>query len=228
MGDNQNNGNNVNNGGGSANNSKIPNASRYSEFSSDPLQAARQLEKYATGSYKWSGGTGMPIDIYFKGSQPLYKRMPDGSTYCTGYTFASFFVSALNRGLLNDFSDSDIKKIKGIWNEGDAKQKPKLNVDAITKTINPNVAPLGYEVSFEDAKPGDFVQIWRNNGSGHSVIFVDKLMKDGVPIGIKYYSSNGGINQNTGRSGAGEASEKFTEYGGRVLKKNTYFARLKG
>ncbi len=86
----------------------IPNFNKYSSFSTDSLKNARALEKDAYGNYKWSGGSGMPIDIYFKGEKPLFTKPNDGSTYCTGYTFATMFVTALNRGLLNDFSDADI------------------------------------------------------------------------------------------------------------------------
>lgn len=207
--------------------SNLPNASKYAKFGNEPLEVARQLEPYAYGSYKWSGTTGMPIDIFLIGDTPTFKKTPDGSTYCTGYTFATFFVTAMNRGLLDDFTNEDIKKIHQIWNQGDSSKKPKLNVDALTKVINTNVKPLGEEVSLEDAQAGDFVQIWRSSGSGHSVIFVDRVIQNGKIVGIKYYSSNAGVNQNTGRSGAGEAIEKFTEYGGKVLKNNTYFARLR-
>lgn len=208
--------------------SNLPNAKKYENFGSEPIEVARQLEPYAYGSYKWAGTNGMPIDIFLIGDNPIFRKTPDGSTYCTGYTFATFFITALNRGLLDDFTNEDIRKIQTIWNQGDAKTKPKLNVDAITRVINPNVEPLGKEVSFEEAKEGDFAQIWRSGGSGHSVIFIDKVYNDkGVPIGFRYYSSNGGINQKTGRSGAGEGIEKFTEYGGKVLKNNTYFARLR-
>lgn len=49
----------------------------------------------------------------------------------------------------------------------------------------------------EDALPGDFVQVWRKNKSGHSVIFVNWLRDDqGNRIGLQYWSTQpatGGI-----------------------------------
>jgi hypothetical protein len=203
----------------------IPNFKRYKQFSTDTVANARALEKEAFGEYKWSGSSGMPIDIYFKGENALFKKPADGSTYCTGYTFAVFFVTALNRGLLNDFTDSDIKKIQQVWNQGEAKNYPKLCVDAISNSINNN-EPLGEEVSLNDAKSGDFCQIWRTNISGHSVILIDKVEKNGKIIGLKYYSSNGKRNPATNRTGAGEATEYYSDSGGTMLRNKTYFARL--
>lgn len=206
--------------------SNIPNASKYSGYGTDTLSNARALEKEGFGPYKWSGGSGMPIDIYFKGDNPLFRKPSDGSTYCTGYTFAVFFVTALNSGLLNDFSDNDIKKLHEVWNQGVAKTYPKLCVDAISKPIN-NHSPLGEEVSLDNAQAGDYCQIWRTNVSGHSVILVEKIQKNGKIVGIKYYSSNGKVNPATKKSGPGEATEYFSDSGGSMLRKHTYFARLK-
>lgn len=207
--------------------SKIKNAERYAQFGDEPLVVAKQLEPLAYGNYKWSGGTGMPVDIYFKSDKPLFTKTPDGSTYCTGFTFATFYITALNRGLLNNLTDNDIINLKNVWNQGEATNRPKLCVDAIANTKNSNGKTLGKEVSFENAKAGDFCQIWRKGGSGHSVIFKEPLIENGKKVGIVYYSSNASKNPNTGRSGAGEGKEKFTNFGGGVLKDNTYFARLK-
>lgn len=205
--------------------SKLPNAKRYSNFSSEPVSVSYELEPLAYGKYQWSGTTGMPIDIYLKGDTPIFKKTPDGTTYCTGYTFAVCYVCLMNNGMIDDWQNEDVKKLHTIWNQADAKTKPKLCVEAISKSINGKKV-LGKEVTLDSAKKGDFCQIWRSSGSGHSVIFLERVMKNGKVAGIKYYSSNGGVNQKTGKSGPGEATEYFTDSGGSVLKDNTYFARL--
>src|SRR5690606_9506153 len=48
---------------------------------------------------------------------------------------------------------------------------------------------LGVEVtSLSDAKPGDFVQLWRNNKTGHSGIFQNWITNDKNDIiGIRYF-----------------------------------------
>ena len=168
----------------------------------------------------------MPIDIYFKGADPIFKKPEDGSTYCTGYTFSVAFTVALNRGLLNDFTDKDIAKMQEVWNAGDPKSYPKLCVDAISKPLASNLKALGKEVTIDQAKAGDFCQIWRSTTSGHSVIVLEMIKKDNKIVGIKYYSSNSTKNPTTNRSGAGENTEYFSDSGGTMLRKNTYYARL--
>ena len=99
-------------------------------------------------------------------------------------------------------------------------------VDAISKPIASNLKALGKEVSLEESKANDFCQIWRTTGSGHSVILVEKIMKDGKITGIKYFSSNASVNPRTGRTGVGENTEYFSDSGGKLIRENTYFARL--
>lgn len=205
---------------------EIMNADKYKDFTTDPLENAKLLEPLSFGPYIWKGTSGMPIDIYFKGDKPIFKKTPDGSTYCTGYTFSVAFLTCLNRGLLNDFTDSDIKKMQVVWNSGDPKSYPKLCVDAIDKPISTNLKALGKEVNLDEVLPGDFCQIWRTTGSGHSVIVMEIVEKNGKKVGIKYYSSNGTINKQTKRTGPGENTEYFSDSGGTVLRQNTYYARL--
>jgi hypothetical protein len=209
----------------------IQNANKYQKYGTDVVSVAKEFETLATGGYKWkdkSGkpSTGMPIDIYFKGADPIFKKPEDGSTYCTGYTFSVAFTVALNRGLLNDFTDKDIAKMQEVWNAGDPKSYPKLCVDAISKPLASNLKALGKEVTIEQAKAGDFCQIWRSTTSGHSVIVLEMIKKDNKIVGIKYYSSNSTKNPTTNRSGAGENTEYFSDSGGTMLRKNTYYARL--
>jgi len=204
----------------------ILNSDKYSQFTSDSLTNANKLAPLAFGPYKWKGSSGMPIDIYFKSTQSIFTKPTDGSTYCTGYTFSVAFVTCMSRGLLNNFTDNDIRKMQEVWNAGDAKSYPKLCVDAISKPLSPTLQPLGKEVSLENAQPGDFCQIWRKTGSGHSVIVVDLIKKDNKITGIKYYSSNSTVNPSTKKSGPGENTEYFSDSGGKMIRNNTYFARL--
>lgn len=209
----------------------IQHSSKYQKYGTDVVSVARAFEPLGTGGYVWkdkSGkpSTGMPIDIYFKGAEPLFKKPEDSSTYCTGYTFSVAFTVALNRGLLNDFTDQNIVKMQEVWNAGNPASYPKLCVDAISKPLASNLKALGKEVTINEAKEGDFCQIWRSTKSGHSVIVLEMIKKDNKIIGIKYYSSNSSKNPTTNRSGAGENTEYFSDSGGTMLRKNTYYARL--
>ena len=211
----------------SSESSKILNSDKYKGYGTDPAKVAKDLQPLGKGPYKWvSGSSGMPIDIYFKSENPIFKKPSDGSTYCTGYTFAVGFITCLNRGLLSDFTDAGIKKMQEVWNVGDAKTYPKLCVDAIANNKFSTSKTLGKEVTVENAKEGDFCQIWRNTGSGHSVIVLEMIKKEGKIVGIKYYSSNSKINPNTQRSGPGENTEYFSDSGGKVIRNKTYFARV--
>jgi len=58
------------------------------------------------------------------------------------------------------------------------------------------------------ARPGDFVQLWRKNKSGHSVVFVDwARTEDDKIVGVHYWSTQPGTN------GIGFARELFGETG---------------
>jgi hypothetical protein len=81
---------------------------------------------------------------------------------------------------------------------------------------------IGHGVKFEEAQAGDFVQFWRGK-TGHSVVFLNWVEKDGKKIGMRYRSSQ------TSTDGVGDRTEYFSDSGvkgGQVLRERTYFARL--
>ena len=80
---------------------------------------------------------------------------------------------------------------------------------------------LGETISkMADVKKGDFVQIWRTSGSGHSVIFINWIISDeGDTTGMKYWSTQ------PGTKGLNYNTEYFNGYGGKVDKANTHYSR---
>ncbi|NIR50064.1 hypothetical protein GWO43_16290 [candidate division KSB1 bacterium] len=49
---------------------------------------------------------------------------------------------------------------------------------------------LGRQVAFEEARPGDFVQFWRTDDSGHSCIFLNWVYDGaGEIVGFRYWGS---------------------------------------
>jgi hypothetical protein len=191
------------------------------------IRARSLADTFLPGEYRWyPGSTGLPIDIYFESDSPLIKAPEDKSTHCSGFTFSVFFVTALNRGLLNNFTDNDIKTLFQVWNESDGTKYPKLCVKAISQPIRAGLNPLGKEVSLEQARPGDFCQIWRTTGTAHNALIVEVLRDGNNIIGLKYYSSNPIANPETNKTGIGLAIEKFSDVGGTMLRPYTYFARL--
>ena len=168
------------------------------------------------GKYELSkrAGDGVPFELVNEGS---VISKPTPFIYCSGYTFAIAFRAAQELGLLEGVSRAKIKSFQGRWygSKGDwiRQQGPAMEYLGI-----------GGPIPMEQAKPGDFCQLWRNlkTKNGHSVIFKDWVKdKNGQKIGIKYISAQegGGISDNI---------EKFKGKGGGVLPNRLYFSRFKG
>lgn len=151
------------------------------------------------GGYTWDASkptSGCTIDIVYKNKLILPK---DTSTYCVGLTFETWFRAI---GSSVDLPVSEMQKVQRFWycaagNRGGCQ-------DALT------AVRLGITVSLDQAKPGDFLQLWRHSGSGHSVIF---LSHDKAADTITYWSTQ------PKTEGIGERTEKM-EY-----MKDLYFVR---
>ena len=180
------------------------------------LEIARSFED--GGGYVWESGSGAPRAIEHNG-QTILKAQEKG-TYCSGFTF-SVAMQAAERGLLKGKGVDEVRRFQKEWygatEEKDAREKQcALAVERLG---------IGREVKrLEDARPGDFVQIWRTNKSGHSVVLVDWIRENGRIVGIKYRSSQ------KSTDGIGDRVEYFADVPGRegkVDRSRTYVARLK-
>lgn len=193
----------------------------------DAIRKRTKADTYYAGDYRYhENTTGLPIDIFFDSQTPTLVKPADGTTHCAGFTFAVCYVTALNRGLLNDFTEEDIHKMWGIWTEADGTRYPKMCVKAISEPLSTKVKRIGREVTLTEAQAGDFCQIWRTTGTTHQAILVEKITKDGNIVGMKYLSSNPIVNPETNKTGIGVIAEFFQGYGGEMLIGNTYFARI--
>jgi hypothetical protein len=77
-------------------------------------------------------------------------------------------------------------------------------------------------VPAEEAEAGDFLQFWRGR-SGHSVVFIRWIERDGRRVGFEYRSSQGATD------GIGDHIEYFNDSGvrgGQVDPQRMYFARF--
>ncbi len=195
----------------------------------DVLEAAYAFDD--GGGYEWRD-TGTPEALVHDG-QTLLERSAEG-TYCCGYTLAVVLRAARSRGLLEDVSFEQIQRFHKDWYgiPTDVTPEPEtLVVRALEQS------DLGHAVPLEDALPGDFVQLWRESGSGHSVVLVQLLREEvdgaagaaggsgavvelGAIIGLRYRSSQGSTD------GIGDREEFFLEHGGTVLLERTYVGRL--
>ena len=121
---------------------------------------------------------------------------------------------AAERGLLTGKTFDEVKRFQKLW-YGATELDDRTLVVLAAETLG-----VGRGVPLDAAQPGDFVQIWRSNGSGHSVLFLDWVEEEGERVGFRYRSSQGSTD------GVGDATERFTDAGGRVLREETHACRL--
>jgi hypothetical protein len=179
----------------------------------DVLDVARSFED--GGGYIWEGGSGAPRAIEFDGVTilPAQKK----GTYCSGFTFAVVMQTAAERGLLRGKSAAEIKEFQKQW-YGSTKEAAETQCALAVENLG-----IGRAVKLSEAEPGDFVQIWRTNKSGHSVVLLDWVREQGKVVGLKYRSSQ------KSTDGIGDCVEYFSDAPGRdgkVIRQRTYAARL--
>jgi hypothetical protein len=191
-----------------------PPAAAHRGDDADVLKIARAFKD--GGGYKWEGGSGVPAAIEFDGATIL-PAQADG-TYCSGFTFAVAMRTAAARSLLDGKSVDDVRRFQKQW-YGSTKEAAEKQCALAVEVLG-----VGREVrSLDDARPGDFVQLWRTNKSGHSVVLVAPIRESGRLIGLRYRSSQ------KSTDGIGDRVEYFADVPGRdgkVIRQRTYVARL--
>lgn len=160
-------------------------------------------------------GTGTPEDVTFRGA--LLEPKGVNGTHCSGFTFAVVMRAALDRNLLGNVDAVTIRSFQREWYgavKGFEEEQAPIAMAAMG---------IGRSVRARDAQPGDFLQLWRRDRSGHSAVFLDWIKREGKVIGVKYRSSQsttGGIGDNieyfstSGMTGASVDPERF--YVGRL------------
>ena len=165
------------------------------------------------GGYEWKG-SGVPEDVRFNGKIILAKGK---ATYCSGFTFAVVMNAAGERGLLKSKTTEQVQAFQKEWYGATKASSESQCAYAIEKL------GIGKAVPTKDAKPGDFLQLWRTNKSGHSVVFLEWISEAGRPIGVKYRSTQ------KSTDGIGDRVEYLTGVPGKkgsVDPQRLYFCRL--
>ena len=194
------------------------------------------IKTYDDGKYPYilnndyANYNGVSEDIIYKG-QVFLKAHPSGNraTHCVGITFEVFFkaMQAWNRqaGLpgddINGLSFDELYEFMLTWYVANG-SKEQSNVAAAVESFG-----LGKRISsMEDARPGDFMDISRENNTGHTVVFINWIYDNGRIVGLRYWSSQ----ESTG--GIAYRTEYFnvkrsdgTKYGN-VIKDLVYIARV--
>lgn len=145
-----------------------------------------------THDYWWpKDGTydGTTCDLEYAGAV-VARGEAKKRTYCCGLTFEVWLraceAAAKKAGKkelkIGELDAAALRKLKSDWYVATGKREGP--VDALV--------PRGLGRRIErpaDARPGDFVQLWRKNGSGHSVIFIAWEREAGKIVGIRYWST---------------------------------------
>ena len=157
-----------------------------------------EAEKYSGGGYTWSS-TGAYKNLMVGGEVFLEKSI--SGTYCSGFTFSVAFETVKRLSVLPDSISPNLKRFQRVWYGIPPESMERQCVLALEEM------QWGCAKDLPEALPGDFIQFWRNNNSGHAVIFINwvKNEKEQI-IGITYRSSQkqtNGIGARTETIGVG-------------------------
>ena len=145
---------------------------------------------------------------------------PEGRCHCSGLTF-EVFLRAFERWCreadqpfrILDFDVADVRRLQREW-FGTSGDRKTLHT-AVTKN------GLGRRISsWEDAQAGDFVQLWRHSGSGHSCVFRTWIREEEEIVGLRYWSTQ------KSTKGIGERVEHFGTDGSAVKRDELYVVRV--
>jgi hypothetical protein len=171
-----------------------------------------EAESRCGGGYNWSS-TGVYQDLML-GNQTFLGKSKSG-TYCSGFTFNVAFETLKKLKVLPDTINSQLKRFQHVW-YGISEESVETQCVLALEEMQ-----WGCAIPLQEAKPGDFVQFWRNNNSGHAVIFIDWVKNvNGQLIGITYRSSQKHTN------GIGVRTEKIGDGTKDVNIKRIYIARI--
>ena len=169
------------------------------------LDVLREYPRDGTCTYYWpkgGGWEGTTKDLFYL-DKKIASGDPQRRSYCCGLTYEVFLVAwerwcrdagvPFRVGMLDA---EGIVRLRRRWFGDEKDDRRRLVQHALT------AEGIGVAIQEpDDAAAGDFVQFWRQSGSGHSAIFIDWVRDpSGARIGFTYWSSQGstnGINFNT-------------------------------
>ena len=210
----------------------VPLPAGFNRFVVEAINDVIRYPRDGSTPYCWRqcpGSMGLIRDVYYM-EQELWPG--EGSCFCTGHTL-EIFLDAVHRwyahhGLdpATPFGDLMPDEVQG----GDFYQQwqgygisPEASAAAAFER-----AGLGHAIGpdrWDTARTGDFVNLSRDDATGHAVIFHSWLREDGRFVGLRYYGCNGkGDSHPDGAapgnrriSGPSFVSARFAEFGGKLL-----------
>lgn len=174
------------------------------DLNSHVLAVVHSYPLDGTHAFHWpkSGGwEGTTRELRW-GGKKLTSGDPQGRCYCCGLTF-EVWVRALERALGRpehpELSPETLHEARlGFFGDSKSGERRKLVAAALP------ALGLGKAIERrEDARAGDFVQLWRHDGSGHQAVFVNWVWRKGEVAGLTYWSTQ------TTTHGIGYHTERF-------------------
>lgn len=141
---------------------------------------------------------GVTATLHYK-NQVLLKAHPSGSraSHCSGITFEVFFKAMQERNQQLGISVDDFNGM--TWDElydfvltwyAALGPKTQSNIAIAVEKYG-----IGQQIKrLEDAKPGDFIDISRENNTGHTAVFLGWIKEENRIIGFEYWSSQDSTN----------------------------------
>lgn len=181
------------------------------ELNAYVLEALRAYPTDGTHGYHWpkdEPGAPQPWrgntrTLRYAG-QVLAEGDPQGRCHCSGLTFEVFLSAwmawARATGWPERVVDLDLEGLRRLQTQwfGSPQDRSTLRTALVESGLGTQLDDL------EQARPGDFVQLWRRDGSGHAAIFLAwERAADGTRAGLRYWSTQKSTN------GIGERVERF-------------------
>ena len=195
-----------------------------SDFNARVLDILATYPTDGSYAYYWPSGSDWPgttRDIWY---QDVLVAEGDAQhrSYCSGITWETFMrawqeldAETGGDGSINDMVVDDLYEFRTDWYVRD------LWGDGVGIAVE-NYG-IGERVTrWEDVRPGDFVQIWRHSGSGHTFVFIDwERDGDDEIIGVRYWSTQ------SSTDGIGYNEEYFGASGGSIDPGYFFAARVR-
>jgi hypothetical protein len=153
--------------------------------------------------YQWQGFSIQKFEAnmkYLLSSEPPSVKCAGFPNMCTSASYLAFLMKLRKLKEAGRIQPEQLQTAASIrstqWISWNARTLPG---EAISKMKDVDGKPLGVSKSLsrqdlpqkEWPKPGDFVQLWRKSGSGHSFVFEGYLKdKDGRSIALCYWTAN--------------------------------------
>ncbi len=173
---------------------------------------------------------GVTEDIYYQG-EVILKAHQSGKKYshCTGISFEVFFKAMQKRNKdygidINDFNGMTKEELKDfmlIWYVAMGPKSESNLALAIEKY------GLGERITnLEEVAPGDFIDLSRENNTGHAVVFIDWIREGDKIIGIRHWSSQQSTNGISHKEEYFNIKNSNGKKYGNVLMDSLYIARV--